>query len=31
MTVIKVIKRDGVSAEGMDTEDLGDYLLRKEI
>ena len=30
MTVIKVIKRDGVSAEGMDTaEDLGDYLLRK--
>lgn len=30
MTVIKVIKRDGVNAEGMETaEDLGDYLLRK--
>ncbi|NMA74927.1 MAG: sugar transferase, partial [Bacteroidales bacterium] len=29
MTVAKVFKRDGVSAEGMDTaEDLGDYLLR---
>jgi undecaprenyl phosphate N,N'-diacetylbacillosamine 1-phosphate transferase len=30
LTVFKVFKRDGVSAEGMDTaEDLGDYLLRK--
>lgn len=30
MTVAKVFKRDGVSAEGMDTaEDFGDYLLRK--
>lgn len=30
MTVAKVFKRDGISAEGMDTaEDLGDYLLRK--
>ena len=29
MTVIKVFKRDGISAEGMDTaEDFGDYLLR---
>ena len=29
MTVLKVVKREGVSAEGMDTaEDLGDYLLR---
>lgn len=29
MTVAKVFKRDGISAEGMDTaEDLGDYLLR---
>lgn len=30
MTVAKVFKRDGISAEGMDTaEDFGDYLLRK--
>jgi lipopolysaccharide/colanic/teichoic acid biosynthesis glycosyltransferase/glycosyltransferase involved in cell wall biosynthesis len=29
MTIVKVIKKDGISAEGMDTaEDLGDYLLR---
>ena len=29
MTVLKVVKREGISAEGMDTaEDLGDYLLR---
>lgn len=29
MTIVKVIKRDGISTEGMDTaEDLGDYLLR---
>jgi len=28
-TVIKVLKRDGVATEGMETaEDLGDYLLR---
>jgi undecaprenyl phosphate N,N'-diacetylbacillosamine 1-phosphate transferase len=31
MTVVKVFKRDGVSAEGMDTaEDFGDYLLRSK-
>jgi undecaprenyl phosphate N,N'-diacetylbacillosamine 1-phosphate transferase len=31
MTVAKVFKRDGISAEGMDTaEDLGDYLLREK-
>ncbi|MFH7818875.1 sugar transferase [Neobacillus thermocopriae] len=31
MTVEKVFKRDGISAEGMDTaEDLGDYLLRNK-
>ncbi|MBY7129345.1 sugar transferase [Bacillus sp. 8YEL33] len=30
MTIAKVFKRDGISAEGMETaEDLGDYLLRK--
>lgn len=30
MTVVKVLKRDGISSEGMDTaEDFGDYLLRK--
>ena len=29
MTVVKALKREGISAEGMDTaEDLGDYLLR---
>ena len=32
MTIAKVVRRDGVSAEGMDTaEDLGDYLLRQEL
>lgn len=31
MTVAKVFKRDGISAEGMDTaEDFGDYLLRQK-
>ncbi|RDU37130.1 sugar transferase [Neobacillus piezotolerans] len=31
MTVSKVFKRDGISAEGLDTaEDFGDYLLRKK-
>ncbi|MGG0280591.1 sugar transferase [Bacillus pacificus] len=31
MTIAKVFKRDGISAEGMETaEDLGDYLLRKK-
>lgn len=31
MTVAKVFKRDGISAEGMETaEDLGDYLLREK-
>ncbi|GAE95219.1 UDP-N-acetylgalactosaminyltransferase [Gracilibacillus boraciitolerans JCM 21714] len=31
MTVGKVFKQDGISAEGMETaEDLGDYLLRKK-
>jgi undecaprenyl phosphate N,N'-diacetylbacillosamine 1-phosphate transferase len=31
MTIVKVFKRDGVSAEGMDTaEDFGDYLLREK-
>ena len=29
MTIVKVFKRDGINAEGMETaEDLGDYLLR---
>lgn len=32
MTIVKVFKRDGINTEGMDTaEDLGDYLLRKNI